>query len=51
MTVMRLRRAALPLLPHRRRPRRLTERRRATYPEGYRVEELGTFGCPRSPRP
>jgi hypothetical protein len=31
------------LVPPRRRPVRLTERPRATYPLGYRVDELGTF--------
>jgi hypothetical protein len=31
------------LVPPRRRPVRLTDRPRATYPLGYRVEELGTF--------
>ncbi len=45
MTGMRLRRMVLRFLPSRRRPRLLTKVRRRTYPEGYRVEELGTF-CP-----
>ena len=40
---MQLRRKLLPLLPPRRRPRWLIEVGRPTYPEGYRVEELGTF--------
>jgi len=30
-------------LPARRRPRRLTEVRRPTYPDGYDIAELGTF--------
>ena len=45
MVGMRLRRPMLRLLPPRHRPRLLTKVRRPTYPEGYRVEELGTF-CP-----
>lgn len=54
MAGMRLRRAVLRRLPPRRQPRCLTKVRRPTYPEGYRVEELGTFpscrsvGCPAS---
>lgn len=43
MMAMRLRQAMLRCLPARRRPRLLTKVRRRTYPEGYRVEELGTF--------
>lgn len=34
----------LRILPARRRPRFLTKVRRPTYPEGYRIEDLGTFG-------
>ncbi|MBM3606418.1 MAG: DUF2236 domain-containing protein [Alphaproteobacteria bacterium] len=45
MMAMGLRRAVLRRLPPRRQPRRLTEIRRPTYPEGHRVEELGTFRC------
>ncbi|SLN46522.1 oxygenase MpaB family protein [Roseisalinus antarcticus] len=30
-------------LPARRRPRLITTKRRATYPQGYRIEHLGTF--------
>jgi hypothetical protein len=49
---MRLRARVLRTLPPRRRPRLLTQVRRPTYPEGYRVEELGTFRGPdRSSRP
>jgi hypothetical protein len=38
-----LRKLVLKHLPDRRIPHRLTEIARPTYPEGYRVEELGTF--------
>lgn len=38
-----LRARALRLLPPRRKPRRLTRVPRPTYPDGYRIEELGTF--------
>jgi mpaB/rubber oxygenase-like protein len=39
---LRLRARGVRLLPSRRRPRRRTEiRRRRTYPQGYRIEELG----------
>ena len=31
------------MLPPRRRPRYITRRRRPTYPQGYRISELGTF--------
>lgn len=37
----------LRVLPARRRPRRITERRRPTYPGGYTIETLGTFKAPR----
>lgn len=40
---MRLRAMVLRLLPPRRKPRRLTQIPRPTYPEGYRIEELGIF--------
>lgn len=40
---MRGRAAVLRLLPKRRKPMLLTERRRPSYPGGYRIEELGTF--------
>ncbi|TGN42437.1 DUF2236 domain-containing protein [Paracoccus liaowanqingii] len=48
--VMRFRRTILRWLPPRRRPRRLTEVQRATYPEGYKIEELGTLKCSRPQR-
>ena len=52
MAGMDVRRAILRLLPPRRKPRRLTEARRPTYPEGYRIEELGTFpGAGHAARP
>ncbi len=41
-----IRARTLRLLPLRRRPRLLTQVRRPTYPGGYLVEELGTFGGP-----
>ena len=47
---MRLRRAVLHLLPPRRRPRRITALPRPTYPDGYRIEALGTFRSPATPR-
>ena len=50
MVAMRLRRTTLHLLPPRRRPHLLTEVRRPTYPEGYRVEVLGTFSAAELPR-
>ncbi|MEL7046007.1 MAG: oxygenase MpaB family protein [Pseudomonadota bacterium] len=40
---LRLRARALRWLPRHHRPRRLTQLPRPTYPEGYRIEELGTF--------
>lgn len=40
---MRIRAGVLRCLPPRRTPRLLTELPRPTYPEGYRIEELGTF--------
>jgi len=40
---LKLRRSMLKRLPDRRAPRLLTKVVRPTYPEGYRVEELGTF--------
>jgi len=40
---LRTRARVLRRLPTRRRPRRLTQIPRPTYPEGYRIEELGTF--------
>lgn len=40
---MKLRARLLRYLPERRQPRLITARRRKTYPEGYRIEELGTF--------
>ena len=43
---LRLRAAVLTRLPARRRPRHLTELPHPTYPEGYRIEELGTFPAP-----
>ncbi|MBT9383410.1 DUF2236 domain-containing protein [Pseudooceanicola sp. CBS1P-1] len=43
---LRLRARVLRRLPPRRRPRRITARRRASYPRGYRIEELGTFRPP-----
>jgi hypothetical protein len=56
--VLRVRAAGLRwLVAPRRRPVRLTERSRTTYPCGYRVEELGTFpgggppACPHAAEP
>lgn len=43
MATLRMRAGVLKLLPPRRKPRRLTELPRPTYPEGYRIDELGTF--------
>ncbi|WP_375688104.1 oxygenase MpaB family protein [Pseudooceanicola sp. LIPI14-2-Ac024] len=40
---MRGRAVALRVLPKRRKPLLLTERKRPSYPGGYRIEELGTF--------
>ena len=40
---LRMRAGILRWLPRRRSPRRLTQMPRPTYPEGYRIEELGTF--------
>ncbi|MEM6464541.1 MAG: oxygenase MpaB family protein [Pseudomonadota bacterium] len=42
LATMRIRSGALKLLPKRRHPRLLTQLPRPTYPEGYRIEELGT---------
>lgn len=41
--VLALRGLLLRLLPQRRKPRRLTRVPRPSYPEGYQIEELGTF--------
>lgn len=43
MASMRIRARLLRRLPLRRKPRLLTKAKRPTYPEGYRIEELGTF--------
>jgi len=43
MATMRMRARVLRRLPPRRHPRYLTRVPRPTYPEGYRIEELGTF--------
>lgn len=40
---LRLRARLLRILPKRRKPHLLTSVRRPTYPQGYKVEELGTF--------
>jgi len=40
---LKVRAGILRLLPARRHPRLITQRRRATYPSGYRISELGTF--------
>jgi hypothetical protein len=45
-TAMKVRARVLRRLPPRRAPRLLTRVRRPTYPEGYRIEELGTFRRP-----
>lgn len=41
--VLRLRAKALRFWPKRRRPRLGTQARRPTYPDGYRIEDIGTF--------
>lgn len=46
---LRLRAAALAVLPKRKRPHLITRVRRPTYPKGYRIEGLGTF--PKVPEP
>ena len=43
VAALRLRASILRRLPPRREPRLLTQVRRPTYPNGYRIEELGTF--------
>ena len=48
--LLRLRARILARLPERRSPRLLTQRQRPTYPEGYRIEELGTFQRTRDPQ-
>ncbi len=48
--LLRLRARILARLPERRSPRLLTQRQRPTYPEGYRIEELGTFRRTRDPQ-
>jgi hypothetical protein len=40
---LKMRGRLIRLLPARRRPHLLTRVRRPTYPEGYEIEELGTF--------
>jgi hypothetical protein len=45
---LRMRAAVLRVLPLRRKPRLLTQIPRPTYPEGHRIEELGTFPSTRS---
>ena len=40
---LKLRGRSMRLLPARRRPRLLTKRNRPTYPDGYRIIDLGTF--------
>lgn len=40
---LKLRGRSMRLLPARRRPRLLTKRSRPTYPDGYRIIDLGTF--------
>ena len=42
-TSLRMRATLLRRLPLRRNPRLLTKINRPTYPEGHRIEELGTF--------
>ncbi len=42
-TALRARARFLRILPARRRPRRITKRRRPGYPDGYRIRDLGTF--------
>jgi len=49
VAALRLRAGVLRLLPPRHQPRLLTQVPRPTYPNGYRIEELGTFrATPRS---
>lgn len=43
ITALKTRAIFLCLLPARRRPRLISERRRKTYPRGYQIEQLGTF--------
>lgn len=43
LTALSVRAHVLRLLPARRQPRLITERRRPTYPSGYRIIDLGTF--------
>lgn len=43
LSALALRARILRLLPARRRPRLITKRRRASYPAGYRIFDLGTF--------
>ena len=43
--VLRLRAAVLRILPRRRHPHRITQVKRPSYPNGYRIEELGTFAA------
>ncbi|ASJ71103.1 oxygenase MpaB family protein [Granulosicoccus antarcticus] len=43
LTALRLRARLLRILPARRRPRLITQRRRPSYPLGYQLCELGTF--------
>ncbi len=47
-TVLKLRGRLLRLFPERRAPRLGTQVKRPTYPEGYNIEELGTFRKPGS---
>lgn len=49
LTALRTRASALRRLPLRRNPRLLTQVPRPTYPEGYRIEELGTFRSAAAP--
>jgi len=42
-TTLNARAKLLCLLPARRRPRLISERRRKTYPQGYQIGQLGTF--------
>jgi hypothetical protein len=43
ITALKTRAQLIRLLPARRRPRLVSERRRKTYPNGYRIDQLGTF--------
>lgn len=43
IVALKMRGKVLRLLPPRKRPRLLTKRKRATYPTGYKIGELGTF--------